>query len=187
MKNICIPKNVVWGIYWLSFRATSFLIVTDNCYESFQGGIVMPDINNSSLVGFQEKYHSVNNLLGGYINKNSQDISYPNQLYSFVKKISLEQAENFSLKNISEENFEQEFNDYWSAEAVSDRIVEMARSLSGGDQSKADVLRQSILKGFEEAKSLLGKLPEISQNTYELTLKKFDEAFKVQEDSGFLA
>lgn len=62
-----------------------------------------------------------------------------------------------------------------SPEKVSDRIVEFAIAISGGDKSKIDMLRSAITKGFEKAASILGgQLPEISQRTYELINKKLD-------------
>jgi hypothetical protein len=62
-----------------------------------------------------------------------------------------------------------------SAEAVSDRIVEFAKAVSGGDKSKLDTLRSSIDQGFAEAEKLLGgSLPEISHQTRDLINQKLD-------------
>jgi len=62
-----------------------------------------------------------------------------------------------------------------SPEKVSDRIVEFAKAISGGDKSKIDTLREAIDKGFEEAARILGgELPEISQKTYDLVMEKLD-------------
>lgn len=53
-------------------------------------------------------------------------------------------------------------------EKTSDRIVDFAIAISGGDKSKASILKDAIEKGFKEAeKALGGKLPEISLKTYE--------------------
>lgn len=60
------------------------------------------------------------------------------------------------------------------AEAVSQRLVDFAIAISGGDKSKADTLRASIEQGFKEAEKILGELPEISKETYKLTMEKFD-------------
>ena len=60
------------------------------------------------------------------------------------------------------------------AEAVSQRLVDFAIALSGGDKSKADILRGAIEKGFKEAEKILGELPGISKDTYKLTMEKFD-------------
>ena len=63
----------------------------------------------------------------------------------------------------------------FSAEAVSDRIVEFAKAISGGDKSKLQMLIGAIDEGFSQArKALGGELPEISQKTYDLIMQKLD-------------
>lgn len=59
-------------------------------------------------------------------------------------------------------------------EAVSQRIVDFAIALSGGDKSKLDGLRKAIDKGFKEAEQVLGELPEISRETYSRVMEKLD-------------
>lgn len=64
---------------------------------------------------------------------------------------------------------------YWSAEATSDRFLDFAKALSGGDSSKADLLLDAFKEGYAAATEAWGgELPEISKNTYDMTLKKFD-------------
>lgn len=69
---------------------------------------------------------------------------------------------------------------YWSSESVSDRILEMAELLANGDSEKLSTLKDAILKGFEGAVSLFGKdslddMPEITSQTYDLVMNKFDK------------
>lgn len=59
-------------------------------------------------------------------------------------------------------------------EAVSDRLVNFAKALSGGDKEKLGTLRKAIDQGFKEAEKILGKLPEISRKTYDRTMEKLD-------------
>jgi hypothetical protein len=62
-----------------------------------------------------------------------------------------------------------------SPEAVSDRIVDFAKSISNGDKSKLKLLRESIEEGFEQAKEMMGgELPEISSQTYDMIQEKLD-------------
>ncbi|AVM69384.1 hypothetical protein C3V36_09100 [Lachnospiraceae bacterium oral taxon 500] len=64
---------------------------------------------------------------------------------------------------------------YWSAESTSDRLVEFAKAISGGDVKQKDALVASIKEGFKQAEELWGgKLPQISQDTYRLTMEKLD-------------
>ncbi len=64
---------------------------------------------------------------------------------------------------------------YWGVNQTSDRIVDFAKALSGGDPEKADEMLAAFKKGFEAATKSWGKdLPDISQQTYDAVLKKFD-------------
>lgn len=63
---------------------------------------------------------------------------------------------------------------YWGVEQTSDRILDFAKALSGGDASKADELLEAFKKGYEEATGAWGKdLPDISKQTYEAVEEKF--------------
>ncbi|MGN0169912.1 MAG: hypothetical protein ACI39H_04020 [Lachnospiraceae bacterium] len=67
-------------------------------------------------------------------------------------------------------------NGYYGVEQTSDRILQFAKALSGGDSSKASGLLDAFKKGFEQATKAWGKeLPEISQKTYEAVEKKFQD------------
>ncbi len=63
----------------------------------------------------------------------------------------------------------------YSVDAVSDRLVDFAIAISGGDKSKLSELISAIDKGFAAAKDDLGgKLPDISQQTYDATMEKLN-------------
>jgi hypothetical protein len=62
----------------------------------------------------------------------------------------------------------------FSPERLSDRIVDFARALSGGDKEKISTLRKAIEEGFNEAAKVLGGLPDISLQTYDLVMEKLD-------------
>lgn len=64
---------------------------------------------------------------------------------------------------------------YWSAEETSNRLIDFAKALSGGDPAKAAMLKDSFDKAFKEIEEMFGgTLPDLSYNTYDLTMKKFD-------------
>lgn len=76
----------------------------------------------------------------------------------------------------------------YSINAVSDRIMNMAKALSGGDSSKISMLREAVQKGFGGAMSLLGRkqddMPSITKDTYSEIMNRFDEwenSFKTTE------
>lgn len=65
---------------------------------------------------------------------------------------------------------------YWGVEQTSDRILDFAKALSGGDPDKIETLRDAFKKGFQEATGAWGKeLPDISQKTYDAVMEKFDK------------
>lgn len=65
---------------------------------------------------------------------------------------------------------------YWGVEATSERIVDFAKALTNGDSSKIDTMIDAFKKGFEQATETWGgKLPEISQKTYDAVLEKFEK------------
>lgn len=64
---------------------------------------------------------------------------------------------------------------YWGVEATSDRILDFAKALTGGDPDKIEEMRDAFQKGFKQATETWGdELPEISQKTYAATMEKFD-------------
>ncbi len=65
---------------------------------------------------------------------------------------------------------------YWGVNKTSDRILDFAIALSGGDTSKADLLIDAFKKGYEKATGTWGKdLPDISSKTYDAVLDKFEQ------------
>lgn len=64
---------------------------------------------------------------------------------------------------------------YWGAEQTSDRFLEFAQALSGGDPAKADLLLDAVKEGYKQAEEIWGgELPELSQKTLDMTIKKFE-------------
>ena len=65
---------------------------------------------------------------------------------------------------------------YWGVEQTSDRILDFAKALSGGDPSKAEEMLDAFKKGYEEATKSWGKdLPDISSRTYDAVVEKFNK------------
>lgn len=73
----------------------------------------------------------------------------------------------------------------YSVDAVATRILDMAKSLAGGDESKIATLRKAVEKGFKAAGvELGGKLPSISTDTYNEVMKRFDAWEKGTDTAG---
>lgn len=65
---------------------------------------------------------------------------------------------------------------YWGVEQTSDRILDFAKALSGGDPDKIEELKNAFIKGFKQATGAWGRdLPSISGRTYDATIEKFDK------------
>ncbi|MCI7468554.1 MAG: hypothetical protein PUG68_02240 [Lachnospiraceae bacterium] len=65
---------------------------------------------------------------------------------------------------------------YWGVGQTSDRIVDFAKALSGGDSARADEMIEAFQKGFKEATKSWGKtLPDISQKTYDAVMDKMNK------------
>ena len=65
---------------------------------------------------------------------------------------------------------------YWGIKQTSERILDFAKAITGGDPEKAEKMRDAITEGFKAAAKLWGdELPEISQKTYEAVMKGIDD------------
>lgn len=70
---------------------------------------------------------------------------------------------------------------YWGVSQTSDRIIDFATALTGGDPDKIEEMRAAFEKGFKKATGAWGRdLPDISQRTYDAVMEKFD---KLAEDA----
>ncbi len=105
------------------------------------------------------------------ISKQAGAYADANDMWNFLREGKFEvdpETKAQAEKDIAEDG-------YWGVEQTSDRIVDFAMALTGGDPSKLESMREAFKKGYEQAeKTWGGKLPEISQKTYDAVMKKFD-------------
>lgn len=67
---------------------------------------------------------------------------------------------------------------YWGVKQTSERIFDFAQALAGDDEEKMKTMKEAVEKGFKEATKTWGKeLPDISKNTYDAVMDKFDKYF----------
>lgn len=63
----------------------------------------------------------------------------------------------------------------WGVTKTADRILNFAKALSGGDPGKIELLKNAVIKGFEAAEKVWGgKMPDITQKTYDRIMEGFD-------------
>lgn len=123
------------------------------------------------------------------------------QMQELVKKLFLKQGQTFistdemikSLANgkleVDEETAKQAKEEisedgYWGVEQTSDRILDFAKALSGGDEDKMKNMLEAFKKGYSQAGKAWGKeLPSLCKDTYDAVIDKFDNFFKKDDDS----
>ncbi|MCR4807863.1 MAG: hypothetical protein K5857_09330 [Lachnospiraceae bacterium] len=77
-------------------------------------------------------------------------------------------AKEEAQKAISEDGF-------YGVKNTSDRILDMAKALTGGDPDKIEAMRDAFKKGFDQATKSWGQaLPDISNKTYDAVMEGFD-------------
>ena len=80
-----------------------------------------------------------------------------------------EKTKEQALKDISEDG-------YWGVKQTSDRILDFAKALTGGDPSKIEKMRSAFEQGYKQAeKTWSGHLPEICKKTYDAVMQGFDD------------
>lgn len=123
---------------------------------------------SSIVASMKKELSSKNEQLQNLVNKllSNQAKKYIS-LSDMFKDIQVdEQTRIQAQKDISDDG-------YWGVEQTSDRLVSMAKALSGGDSSKADAMISAIEKGFDEATKAWGdKLPDICQKTIDAAKQK---------------
>ena len=115
---------------------------------------------------------SLRDLVEKLLLKQGETFNEATDIYSLLREGKVEVDEETRLqaqKDIADDG-------YWGIEQTSDRLVEFAKAVSGGDQSKANVLIDAVKKGIEEAtKAWGGELPEISKKTVDATISKLEK------------
>lgn len=65
---------------------------------------------------------------------------------------------------------------YWGVKQTSERLVNFAKALVGGDPSRVEEMRAAFQKGFDAATKTWGSaLPDITKGTYSAVMDLFDQ------------
>lgn len=134
------------------------------------------------------------------VNKMKADAeAHAQQLQSIVEQLMTKQGQTFNSANgiwsilaggnlkvdaATQAQAQKDIADdgYWGVEQTSDRIIDFANALTGGDPDKIEEMREAFKKGYKQAeKTWGGQLPDISQRTYDAVMEKFD---KMAEEAG---
>lgn len=135
------------------------------------------------------------------VNKMKADAeAHTKQLENIVQQLMTKQGQTFSIANddmwkfLASGKFEVDEatklqaqedvseDGYWGVKQTSNRILDFATALTGGDPSKIEDMRKAFEKGYKQAeKTWGGELPEISKQTYDAVMAGFD---KMAEEAG---
>ena len=115
------------------------------------------------------------NIVQQLMTKQGQTYNTANDIWKFLA------SGNFTVDAATKEQAQKDIAEdgYWGVEQTSDRIIDFAKALTGGDPSKIEDMREAFKKGYEQAeKTWGGELPE---KTYDAVMEKFD---KMAEEAG---
>ncbi len=89
------------------------------------------------------------------------------------EKVTLEIE--YTVEDVEQAKVDVAEGGYWSAEETSDRLVDFAKALSGNNPEKAEMLKDAFEKAFKEIEEMFGgELPQLSYDTFDKTMEKFD-------------
>ena len=126
----------------------------------------------------ESRLQQLQSIVEQLLTKQGQTYNSANGIWSILAGGSLQvdaatQAQ--AQKDIAEDG-------YWGVKQTSDRIIDFATALTGGDPDKIEEMREAFKKGYKQAeKTWGGELPEISKQTYDAVMQKFD---KLAEEAG---
>ncbi|MBO6016222.1 MAG: hypothetical protein J6P60_06540 [Lachnospiraceae bacterium] len=111
-------------------------------------------------------------LVEQLITKQGQTIGKADDIFSFLA------GGNFTVDPATKAQAQADIAEdgYWGVEQTSDRILDFAKAISGGEPEKMNQMLEAFKKGFQQATKTWGKeLPDISQRTYDAVIKKFED------------
>ncbi len=126
----------------------------------------------------QERQQQLQNIVEQLMTKQGQTFNSANGIWSILAGGNFEvdaATKAQAQKDIAEDG-------YWGVKQTSERILDFATALTGGDPDKIEEMREAFKKGYKQAeKTWGGELPEISKQTYDAVMAGFD---KMAEDAG---
>ena len=136
------------------------------------------DLVNKMKADAEAHTQQLQSIVQQMISKQGQTFNNANDIWSILA------GGNFTVDAATKAQAEKDIAEdgYWGVEQTSDRIIDFATALTGGDPDKIEEMREAFKKGYKQAeKTWGGELPDISKRTYDAVMEKFD---KMAEDAG---
>lgn len=139
-----------------------------------------PDTNlvNRLKADAENRASQLRSLVEQMMGKQANTYGNANDIWSFLR------SGNFTVDPATKAQAQADIAEdgYWGVNQTSDRIIQFANALTGGDPDKIESMREAFKNGYAQAeKTWGGSLPEISQKTYDAVMEKFD---KLAADAG---
>lgn len=136
--------------------------------------IYTPDTNliNKLKADADARTSQLRSLVEQMMTKQSNTYGKANNIWAFLRE------GNFTVDPATRAQAQADIAEdgYWGVKQTSDRIIQFATALTGGDPDKIEEMREAFKKGYAQAeKTWGGQLPEISRQTYDAVIKKFDD------------
>lgn len=149
-------------------------------YERSSGtvGAKNANVDRSALVkqmqaDLDTRMNQLTDIVRQSISQQGATLGKADDIWSFLASGKFQNVDEAAVAQAKEDISE---NGYWGVDQTSSRIVDFAIALSGNDPDKADKMISAFKKGYDEATKAWGKqLPEISSNTYDAVMDKFDQ------------
>lgn len=133
-----------------------------------------PDTNliNKLKADADARISQMRSLVEKMMSQQANTYGKANDIWSFLR------SGNFTVDPATKAQAQADIADdgYWGVNQTSDRIIDFAKALTGGDPDKIEDMRAAFEKGFKRAGKTWGSdLPDISQRTYKAVMEKFDK------------
>lgn len=130
------------------------------------------ELINKMKADSEEHTKQLQNIVQQLMTKQGQTFSVANDMWQFLASGKFEVDE--ATKKQAQEDVSED--GYWGVKQTSNRILDFATALTGGDPSKIEDMRKAFEKGYKQAeKTWGGELPEISKQTYDAVMAGFDK------------
>ncbi len=120
----------------------------------------------------EDRQNQLQDIVTKMMSKQGVAIGKADDIWSFLA------SGDFTIDEAAKKKAQEEISEdgYWGVKQTSQRILDFANALTGGDPDQIENMRSAFEKGFKEATKTWGKeLPDISKQTYDAVMKGFDD------------